>query len=59
MSPGPFEILVVLILIVLVFGSARVPAIAENLAKGLRSFKRGLKDEDKDPALSRKSDKQN
>lgn len=46
MTPGPFQILVVLLLILLVFGASRVPGIAENLAKGIKSFKKGLKDED-------------
>ncbi len=46
MSPGPFQILIVVLLIVVVFGASRVPAIAENLAKGIKSFKKGLKDED-------------
>ncbi len=46
MSPGPLQILLVIVLILLLFGSSRVPGIMENLAKGLKSFKKGLKDED-------------
>lgn len=46
MTPGPFEILVILLLVLLVFGAGRVPQIAENLAKGIKAFKGGLKDED-------------
>lgn len=46
MTPGPFQILLVILLILIVFGASRVPAIAENLAKGIKSFKKGLKDED-------------
>lgn len=46
MTPGPWQILIIILLIVLVFGAARVPVIAENLAKGIKSFRRGLKDED-------------
>lgn len=45
MAPGPLQILLVVLVIVLVFGASRVPAIAENLAKGIQSFKKGLKDE--------------
>lgn len=52
MSPGPLEILVVLILILLVFGAGRVPQIAENLAKGIKSFKKGLKDDDDPKSIS-------
>lgn len=45
MTPGPIQILLVIVLILVVFGAGRVPAIAENLAKGIKSFKKGLKDE--------------
>lgn len=46
MTPGPFQILLVILLVLIVFGASRVPNIAENLAKGIKSFKKGLKDED-------------
>ncbi|MCF8495974.1 MAG: twin-arginine translocase TatA/TatE family subunit [Alphaproteobacteria bacterium] len=46
MAPGFFQIAIVLLLVFLIFGAARVPLIAENLAKGIKSFKKGLRDED-------------
>lgn len=48
MAPGIGQILIVLLIVVLLFGASRVPAIAENLAKGIQSFKKGLKDDDGD-----------
>ncbi len=51
MTPGPLQIIVVLLLIVMFFGASRVPGIAENLAKGIKSFKKGLKDEDEPKSL--------
>ena len=48
MAPGIWQILIVVLLIVVIFGAARVPLIAENIAKGIKSFKKGLKDEDAD-----------
>lgn len=59
MTPGPLQILLVILLVVLVFGASRVPMIAENLAKGIKSFKRGLKDEDSESQNSRISESQN
>ena len=50
--PGAPELLLILLVVVLIFGASRVPAIAENLAKGIKSFKSGLKDDepkDKEP----------
>ncbi len=52
MAPGPLQILIVVLLILVVFGASRVPAIAENLAKGVKSFKKGLKDDDDDAPKS-------
>lgn len=46
MAPGPLQIAIVVLLILVVFGAGRVPMIAENLAKGIKSFKKGLKEED-------------
>ncbi|MCB1650537.1 MAG: twin-arginine translocase TatA/TatE family subunit [Alphaproteobacteria bacterium] len=58
MAPGPFQILIVILLIFVVFGAGRVPFIAENLAKGIRSFKKGLHEEDEAPkSVSDQSDK--
>lgn len=48
MSTGPMEILVLILLLLLLFGAGRVPAIMENLAKGINSFKKGLRDGDGD-----------
>lgn len=44
--PGVPELLLILLVVVLIFGASRVPAIAENLAKGIKSFKSGLKDDE-------------
>lgn len=46
MAPGPLQILIVVLLILVVFGASRLPFIAENLAKGINSFKKGLKDDE-------------
>ena len=49
MAPGPIQIILIILVILLLFGASRVPGIAENLAKGIKSFKKGLKDEDDTP----------
>jgi len=56
MAPGPLQILIIVLLIFVIFGASRVPFIAENLAKGIKSFKKGLKD-DEPPSIDDKSDK--
>ncbi len=46
MTPGPLQIILVILLVLLIFGAGRVPNMMENLAKGIKSFKKGMKDED-------------
>lgn len=55
MAPGALQIIVVILLVVVLFGAGRIPTIMENLAKGINSFKKGLKDEDTASDSSKKS----
>ncbi len=51
MTPGPTQLLIIILLVLVVFGAGRIPAIMENVAKGINSFKKGLKEEDSDKPL--------
>ena len=46
MFSGHWELLLIILLVLLVFGAKRIPSMMENMAKGIQSFKRGLKDDD-------------
>ena len=54
MIPGPLELIVILLIVLVLFGAGRIPGIAENLAKGIKSFKQGLKDEEPAATLVKK-----
>ena len=41
-----WHILVVVLVVFLLYGAGRVPRIMEDLAKGIKSFKKGLADDD-------------
>ena len=43
---GIWELLLVLLIVLLVFGAARLPQIGESLGKALRNFRKGLSSED-------------
>jgi len=45
------HLLLVLVAVLLVFGAGRLPSVMKDLAKGLKSFKEGLKDEEEKPHL--------
>ena len=42
---GHWEILLILVIVLVVFGAGKLPKIAGELAKGIKSFREGLKDE--------------
>lgn len=46
--PGIWQILIVLLLVVLLFGRGKISDLMGDVAKGITSFKKGLKDEDQD-----------
>ncbi len=41
---GPWELLLVFLAILLLFGAKRLPEIAQGLGKGIREFKKAMKD---------------
>ena len=38
-TPGPFEIIIIFLGILLIFGAKRIPEIARGLGRGIREFK--------------------
>ncbi len=48
MSLGPMEIILILAVIVLLFGAGKLPRLMGDVAEGIKSFKRGMKDEASD-----------
>ena len=49
-TPGPLEIVIVLIIVLIIFGPKRLPDLGRSLGKGMREFKDSVtgKDEDDD-----------
>ncbi len=41
---GPWELLLVFLAILLLFGAKRLPEIAQGMGKGIREFKKSMKD---------------
>ncbi|MGE4312810.1 MAG: twin-arginine translocase TatA/TatE family subunit [Pseudobdellovibrionaceae bacterium] len=57
MSPSLFQILIVVVLVMLLFGAGKLPRIMGDMAEGIKSFKRGMKDEEADKKSSSASAK--
>ncbi len=43
-----YEILIILLVMVLLFGASRIPELGRSLGTGIREFKNGLRSLDKD-----------
>ena len=52
MSIGFWQIAIVVVLVVLLFGRGKISSIMGDVAKGIKSFKRGMSDESKDTTPS-------
>ncbi len=45
MSIGPWQIIIIVLLVVLLFGRGKISELMGDVAKGIKSFKKGLADE--------------
>lgn len=59
MSLGIWQILLIVVLVLLLFGAGKLPHVMGDLAKGVKNFKKGLEEDDNDTTKkpSSKSDK--
>ena len=46
MSIGIWQVVLILLIVLILFGAGKLPKVMGDLAKGVKSFKAGLKDED-------------
>jgi sec-independent protein translocase protein TatA len=44
--PQPTEMIIILIIVLVLFGGSRLPALMEGMGKGLRSFKKAMRGDD-------------
>ena len=47
MTPSIWQLLIVLVIVLLLFGRGKIPQLMGDMAKGIKSFKKGMSDEDK------------
>ena len=45
MRGGIWEIILIVLLVLILFGSAKIPAMARNIANGIKTFKNEVKEE--------------
>lgn len=54
-SIGPFQILIIALVILVLFGRGRISEMMGDFGKGVKSFRKGLNDEDNSPSEAHKS----
>lgn len=48
MAIGVWQIVLILVIVLILFGAGKLPKVMGDLGKGMRSFKDGLKDDGSD-----------
>ena len=59
MVPGFWQIAIVVVLIVLLFGRGKISSLMGDVAKGIKSFKKGLSDETPNNNVDKTDDQEN
>ena len=59
MFPGFWQIAIVVVLVVLLFGRGKISSLMGDVAKGIKSFKKGLSDEVPDDSTDKTDDHEN
>lgn len=54
---GAGELILILLVILVLFGAKKIPDLAQGLGKGIREFKKAIKDVQEDVADSSKDEK--
>ncbi len=56
--PGPTELIIVLVIVLVLFGANRLPSIGRGLGSGMREFKDGITGKDESAKLPEGGDAQ-
>ena len=41
-TPGPTELIIIMVIILIIFGGSKLPGLAKGLGQGIREFKKAL-----------------
>jgi sec-independent protein translocase protein TatA len=54
MSIGIWQVVLILMIVLILFGAGKLPKVMGDVAKGVKNFKAGMRDDDEDdkPAIS-------
>ena len=60
MSIGIWQVVLILLIVLILFGAGKLPKVMGDVAKGVKNFKSGMKEDDEDDkrAISEAADEQ-
>ncbi len=50
MSIGVWQVVIILVIVLIIFGAGKLPHVMGDVAKGIKNFKKGMADDDSEPA---------
>ncbi len=53
---GPWQVLLIILVVVLLFGGRKIPELMKGLGQGLKEFKKATKDEEKSDQPEKKKE---
>jgi sec-independent protein translocase protein TatA len=53
----PMHLILILLIVLIIFGPGKLPELGEGLGKGIREFKKAMKDGQDAPSLAKKEEK--
>ena len=57
MTPSIWQLIIVLVIVLILFGRGKIPQLMSDMAKGVKAFKKGMSnDEEKNESLTNNSD---
>ena len=56
-SLGIWEILLILVIVILIFGTSRIPELGRGLGEGIRNFKRSINGQEEEDNDKKKQEK--
>lgn len=56
-TPGPMELIIILVVVLIVFGPKRLPDLGRSLGRGMREFKDSVTGKDNDELPESSADK--
>ena len=58
MTPSIWQLLIVLVIVLLLFGRGKIPLLMGDIAKGIKSFRKGISDEEKKDDIENNSNEE-